>query len=672
MQPGDEHATGAEPNDAVPGRGPSDAVPGSGEREGRDAGPGGEQRPAPYATPDGTPDATPPSGQGADESHGPGASHGPDESPRPTPAAGPGGPPPQAPHGGQFGPPPPTAAPPTPPQPHASPLPPPPPSSPPPPPLYGPPAPPPAPPLAPAPAPDALRALSAGLLNLTGLGLGYVLLKRWFLAAVCWAATAGLLFVAFPAEVDGVPGGVLIGFVAFLLLAAADGARRALRTHQNWPLRAPLAVGLGLVLLAVPAGGVIAYDAARDDAVEEMLLDRLDKADKIVAAADGRAFDSAEDDYRDALDIYRDLGDDHAGSKAAQRLPDSLATYYESVAAPYDERKYCDATEPLRYLRTLRGSLGKDRLGTLATWPDDRLATSLYECGAQGLGTAKPTAGGSGSSGGGEFGELLRTFPDSDQAGKVEPAIKGAIDARSADLKGSEPCRATEELRGIGSTAKALPGDAGGSLSGDATSAVESGVYACGVDEFKDGKFSEAAKTLNDFAGTYKSNGKRDRARDIAIAAEIAESRPAAGRSLPPAKSPGGAKLTYVVENGGPGPLEVLYTGPTTGTLKLTSCGGCKTYTSKTQGKKACLAGDGHPKKTLHLPPGDYHFLYKRDASTVGGVRNNSESSKVQPGYRYTDCSYVVTGGGLGDLDGLDGLDGLDDVAYLNGPDGRP
>ncbi|MGW7270603.1 hypothetical protein ACWGH5_08800 [Streptomyces sp. NPDC054864] len=526
------------------------------------------------------------------------------------------------------------------------------------PPTYAPPTGPPA----PAPAPDALRALSAGLLNLTGLGLGYVLLKRWLLAALCWAATAALLLVALPAEVDGVPGGVLIGFVAFLLIAAADGARRALRTHQKWPLRAPLAVGLGLVLLAVPAGGVIAYDAARDEAVEQMLLDRLDKADKIVTAAEGRTFDAAEDDYRSALAIYRDLGDDHPGSKAADRVPDSLSAYYKSVAAPYDERKYCDALQPLKYLRTLPDTLGKDRVGALATWPDDRLATSLYECGSQGLGTTT-TAG----SGGGELSELLRTFPDSDQAGKVEPAIRAAIDTRSSALKGSDPCKATEELRGIGSTAKALPGDAGGSLSGDAASAVESGVYACGVDEFKDGKFAQAAKTLDDFAGTYKSNGKRDRAKDIAIAAEIAAARPAAGRSLPPTKSPGGAKLTYVVENGGPGPLEVLYTGPATGSIKLPSCGNCKTYTSKAQGKKACLAGKGYPQKTLHLPPGDYHFLYKRDASSVGSVRNNTEGSKVQPGYRYTDCSYVVTGGGLGDLDGLDGLDGVDGLDGLDG-----
>ncbi|MFG2501557.1 hypothetical protein ACGFSB_25520 [Streptomyces sp. NPDC048441] len=537
--------------------------------------------------------------------------------------------------------------------------------APPPPPLPPPPTAPPTigPPQAPAPAPaapDALRALSAALLNLTGLGLGYVLLRRWLLAALCWAATAALLFVALPAEVDGVPGGVVVGFVAFLALAAADGARRALRTHQNWPLRAPLAVGLGLVLLAVPAGGVIAYDAARDEAVEEMLLDRLDKADKIVTAAEGRTFEAAKDDYRSALAVYRDLGDDHAGSKAAKRVPDSLAAYYKSVAAPYDERKYCDALEPLKYLRTLPDSLGKDRLGTLATWPDDRLASSLYECGSQGLGTAKATGGGGsggGGSGGGEFGELLRTFPDSDQAGKVEPAIREAIDSRSSDLKGAEPCRATEELRSIGSTAKALPGDAGGSLSGDAAGAVESGMYACGVDEFKDGKFGEAAKTLNGFAGTYKSNGKRDRAKQIAIAAEIAATRPAAGRSLPPTKSPGGAKLTYIVENGGPGPLEVLYTGPTTGSLKLTSCGNCKTYASKAKGKKACLAGKGYPKRTLQLPPGDYHFLYKRGSSSgAGSVRNNAEGSKVQPGYRYTDCSYVVTGGGLGDLDGLDGL----------------
>ncbi|MFK4065654.1 hypothetical protein [Streptomyces sp. NPDC029674] len=469
-------------------------------------------------------------------------------------------------------------------------------------------------------------------------------MKRWPAAALCWAATAALLFVALPADVDGVPGGVVIGYVVFLVLVAADGARRALRDGRyGRPLRAPLAIGLGVVLLAVPAGGAFAYEAAHDEAVERMLLDRLDDADRIVAGLDGRPFGGAtERRYEKALGIYRGLAEDHEGSKAADRLPDSLDAYYKSVAAPYAAERYCDAVTPLKHLRTVPDTLGapaRDRLGPLRAWPDDRLATALYECGAAALGRADADE---------PLSELLRTFPESDQAAKVEPALRAAIDTRSAALKDSDPCPDVAELRALGATADALPGgkvDAG-PLRAATDRAVERGVYACGVDEFKDGDFAQAAKTLDDFARQYPGNGKRDRAKDIAVRAEIAVERPSAGRGLPPAgSSRGGGPVELVVANLGPGELKVLYTGPTTGTITLKDCASCRIYATKSQGDAACRAGvTKYPTTTLRLPPGEYHFLYKRAT-----VRNRADGAKLSTAYRYTDCSFVTRGtAGLG------------------------
>ncbi|MGV2916682.1 hypothetical protein [Streptomyces alfalfae] len=189
---------------------------------------------------------------------------------------------------------------------------------------------------------------------------------------MCWAATAALLLVALPADVDGVPGGPLIGYGALLLSAAAHGAYRAARDRRPWPLRAPLAAALAVALLAVPAGGVFAYESARDEAVEEMLLERLRTADRIVAGLKGEPFDggTTEARYKKALGIYRGLAADHPGSEAADRLPASLKTYYESVASPYAAKRYCDAVAPLQHLRTVPATYGKDRLGALAAWPE--------------------------------------------------------------------------------------------------------------------------------------------------------------------------------------------------------------------------------------------------------------------------------------------------------------
>ncbi len=488
---------------------------------------------------------------------------------------------------------------------------------------------------------DPVRAVAAGLLNLTGLGAGYLLLRRWVLAGVCLAATAALLVLALPAEPDGVPAGLLVAYGLLLLVAALDAARRAATT----PLRNPVvAMVLGIVLLAVPAGGVVAYGAARDDAVEEMLLGRLDDADALVAKAAARtSFAEGRADYTTALARYRELAHDHAGSKAAELVPDRLDAYYKAVAKPYTDKKDCEAIEPLTYLRTVPGEhMDRDVLGSLTTWPDKPLAASLYACGTGKLGAENAGPDG------GELGRLLRTFPKSEQAGRVGGALRDAVAARDRSLGGTEPCTARDELRSIGRTADALPDDAGAGVAADVDTAVEKGVYACGVDEFKDKKFGEARKTLADFADTYKNSKHRARAEDIAIAAEIAGLRPAAGNHLPPAGSPGGARMTLVVSNDGPGPVEVLYTGPVTGSVKLAACGSCTMYASESAGRsKACKANRKYPKATIRLPAGSYHFLHKHSADTTAAISDRAAGSEIRPGYSYTQCSYVVRGGGL-------------------------
>ncbi|NEB39592.1 hypothetical protein G3I54_22180 [Streptomyces sp. SID14515] len=480
-----------------------------------------------------------------------------------------------------------------------------------------------------------MRAVGAALLNLTGLGLGYALLGRWVRAAGCWAATAMLLWVALPADPDGVPGGVLAGYLLVLVLAAADGARIARRSALGGAWRPVLAVGLGVVLLAVPTGGAAVYGSARDEAREQMLLDRLAAGDERVAAASRQPFGSAKGDYEKGLDVYRALGDDHPGSRAAKLVPDRLKTYYDAVSAPYAKKRHCEAVEPLTYLRTLPDSVDAKLLGALASWPDEPLAESLYGCGVSRLGAA--------GGGGTELGELLRTFPESASAQQVGPAIDERIKAQVKALKGAEPCAATTVLRSLGATASGLPAESVKSLRADADRGVLNGTYACGVDQFKDEKFGDARTTLTDFARTYKSDGRVRQARDIAIAAEIADDRPAAGKRLPPTKRPGGARMELVISNDAPNAVEVLYTGPVTGTVTLKACAGCKRYSASAGGRQACKAsGRSYPKARLQLPAGEYHFLYKHGTGATAGVDSYSSGTKVQPGYTYTSCTYVI------------------------------
>lgn len=498
--------------------------------------------------------------------------------------------------------------------------------------------------------PDPVRALAVALLNLSGLGLGYVLLRRWPAAALCWAATAVLLLIALPADPDGVPGGLVIAYVVFLLFTAADGARRGLRAPAGQAaattgtagraglLRPPVVIAVGLVVLAVPAGGAVAYDAARDEAVEQMLLDRLAAADALVEKGSAGAFSASKEQYRSALARYRELADEHEGSRAAKLVPDRLKDYYTTVAGPYAKDEYCGAVEPLTYLRTVPDVVDKDVLGDLAAWPDDRLATSLYECGVRLLGVGA-------SSDGGEFGVLMRTFPDSEQADKVEPALRGKIKELDGELSGGDqpPCDVTDEVRRVSDTASGLPGDSATVLTAEAGEVVESGTYACGVDQFNDDDFPAARETMTAFADTYKDSKRRAQAQNIAIAAEIAEEAPAAGKRVPSAAKPSGSGLELVISNDAPDDVEILFTGPVTGKVELKSCGSCETYSSESSGRSlACQdTSKSYPKSRLTLPAGNYYFLYKRADDTVDNANHNS-TIKIEPGYTYTDCTYVV------------------------------
>ncbi|MGW1069312.1 hypothetical protein ACWD4F_32980 [Streptomyces aureus] len=498
-------------------------------------------------------------------------------------------------------------------------------------------------PSAPPPAPaNGWRALAVALLNLSGLGLGYAVVRRWGLMALCWVATAILLVVALPADPDGVPGTAVVLYLVFVALTAAHGASVGLRTSLSWLPSALIAAVLGVVLLAVPAAGVVLYDGARDEATEQMLLDRLDRADKLVATSGKQDFTAAEAGYRRALTAYDALADDHPGSRAARQVPDRLRTYYETVAAPYARKDYCAAVPPLTYLRTVPGTIGKKELGDLVGWPDDRLATSLYSCGADSL--SEGSAGWSA-----QFGELLSTFPESPQTGKVEPAVKSAVDKAVKSVRGDDPCTAVQRLDGLETQVRGLPGEQAGvadALGKDADRASDnarSGAYDCGVDQYKDKKFSDAVTTMTDFAKNNPHHKNRARAQKIAIAAEVAQTVPAAGKHLPTTAS--GGSIAVTVKNDSPDDITVMYTGPVTGSFTLKGCAKCTSYSLGSTlgiGFKPCSdSGKHYPQRTIHLPVGTTYFVHKSQSGL--GKTPASDTAKLSPGYIYTECAYTTS-----------------------------
>ncbi|WP_411076718.1 hypothetical protein [Streptomyces sp. cmx-10-25] len=492
-----------------------------------------------------------------------------------------------------------------------------------------------------------MQAAAIGLLNLSGLGLGYVLLRHWVGAALCWLATVALLVVALPADVDGVPVGVLVGYGVVLLAAAADGFRRGLRaTLRIGAGLRRLALPLALVLLAVPAGGSLAYGAARDEAKEEALLARLATADERVKSGEGLLFERAEPLYRLALDTYQDLGTEHAGSRAGKLVPARLDAYYAQLSTPYAKKDYCKAVAPLTHLRGLSGTFDKELLGSRPAKTDEPLAESLYACGTAALGVqaADPPAETS-------LNALLDTFPKSAQATRVEPAVREAIKKRSAALDGgATPCDTVLEVRAIRTSLDSLTDAVFLGAAREAVATIEKGEFACGTSQFRSKDFGDAATTMTRFAKDYPTSSKAAHARSIAIAAEIADEEPEAGKSLPPVKAPGGARMVMVVSNDGPGAVDLLYTGPTTGKITLNACATCTKYPSSVfldpKKIKACTGpASKYPKATLQLPAGNYHFLQKRVGTGTSAAGDTKTSkAKIESGYSYTNCLYVTSG----------------------------
>ncbi|WP_208639416.1 hypothetical protein [Streptomyces bobili] len=497
-----------------------------------------------------------------------------------------------------------------------------------------------APPPAPPSPPDGARAVAVAVLNLSGLGLGYALLRRWVLMLLCWTATAVLLLVALPAEPDGVPVAALLLYAVFLAGAAAHGASVGLRSRTAVVQRAPLALLLGLVLLAVPTGGVVLYDDARDEATEQMLLDRLDEADELVTASGKKDFSGGKAGYREALKAYEALRSDHPGSRAAERVPTRMKTFYTTVAAPFEDADYCTAVAPLTYLRTVPEEMPSTDLGTLEKWPDDRLATSLYECASRGLASDQSTWAA-------QFGELLTTFPDSDQAAKVQPAVAAAVTREVKGLSGAEPCTAVQRLSDLGSRIADLPGDEAGieaaltADAGRATSSADAGAYTCGVDQYRDGDFEAAQTTMNEYVSAHGTAKNAARAKKIAIGAEIAQTLPAAGKTLPTTRS--GGSISVTVKNDSPDEVTVLYTGPVTGSLTLKGCGSCKAYSvSSTLNPsfEPCSGSKNYPQRTISLPPGTTYFVHKSTSDSISTPA--TDTAKLEPGYIYTECAYTT------------------------------
>jgi hypothetical protein len=222
---------------------------------------------------------------------------------------------------------------------------------------------------------------AVALLNLNGLGLGYVLMRRWRAAMIAWIATGIMLLIALPVSATTIPIAAVVLYLMIVAFTAVHAAIRASRETPPRPQRPRAATAFAGLLLAIPVGSVPLYNHAHANALDHALLARLTAADHTMAVNAGVPFAVAQPSYDAVLATYRDLLVNHRQSRAAKQVPARLAAFYPAVASSPAAGNSCTATTPLIYLHDMPGIIPLSDLGSLATWPDARLATVQFRCG---------------------------------------------------------------------------------------------------------------------------------------------------------------------------------------------------------------------------------------------------------------------------------------------------
>ena len=497
--------------------------------------------------------------------------------------------------------------------------------------------------------PASSSAVAAALLNLTGLGLGYLYLRCWLRATACLVIVALMVWVGFANDAAGSPWLWRILAGSWAVATAVDawfvaGGRPRPATRAEW-LR-PVALGLVAVLAIV--GAHIGYAGAAR-ATYAAGLEAQGRAD---CAAANRSFDALTGPYE--LTLSRDVPaaaqrrsecTDFLGAEQSERagaLAGAVSAYQafrrdhtgsllEPFAREGTRRALLAWAVALRGAGDLDGAIARygELLQELGSEPgavqvrEDLAATHVERASAAraamagAAGTARVDAMRAAME------DLLlvgRDLGDTPTAAGVPQAVLDTFaEANSAFAEGRF-CDALPVL----DYAITLPDAAG-------VAAVANGDRArslseCGLANFNAGDYSGATDRFQTLMTDYPNDPGIPQARSALITAEVGQ---AAGRPLPlPAPIDAPASEPVVVYNAAGTEVRVLLAGPTAQEVTLPPCPGCPT--SYATGTESCPGAAGKPSSSIRLRPGTYYVLQDRDE--LGPDETVKEPITVRPG----------------------------------------
>ena len=471
-------------------------------------------------------------------------------------------------------------------------------------------------------------AVTAALLNASGVGLGYAYLRRWRHVAVYWVGLLVWLWLASSTVFWLL---VIVAWVgAAVVLAFRAGTsvdHRLARPPHPWR---PAAAGVAFLVLA--AGLVIDHRASAHQA-----LDAGDKA-------------HARGDCEDAIGHYDRVSHDHnlSFTAALDRAADHRRVCRLLLAA---RRSAADGsfTAAISDYELYLGNDGAPFLdgadAELATVRSGYAVSLADEGDADGLQAAYD-----------QYVVVVDEHPDSPEAASAPDDVAAMYEAATADLTEGRHCDAIGNLDLFAS----LPGDDGLSdaVVAQAQQSLPVATLGCGSARLDADNFDTAERMLDRVVADVPGTPLAEEAAALLVVLaaereqqqirdEIADLGTDSGELAPPTPSgsaPGGV-VTVEVVNGSPRALELLYSGPETGRLALEACADCVERSVFVPSTPLFPDVDtcgtpSSPRRTVTLPAGTYDVAVKA-TDGEGAVTPFSGSWTLASGTAYSDCYYI-------------------------------
>lgn len=493
----------------------------------------------------------------------------------------------------------------------------------------------------PAPGPELLPAtpwredrgaLTAGLLNLSGLGLGYVLLRAWARAVGAAVITIVFLLIVLPVTWQGVSVGWLVAYVIVLVGLAADAwflaRRRARRGLAAMPV--PGARIAAWPLLAVVPVAAVAYAAVQAEELELHLEEVVAEEVAELRSVTEESWSAASATYEGSYMMLASIAEEFPDSRAAATVPGHLDALYAQAT----NGTPCEVLQAVDWFA--KPSLDIPDELSLQPRAAEAVPASLRGCAGTYLETATP------SDAAGYLDRLLADHASSAEATALPGELVTWRDDILSTLTGDDPCGALESTRGVVQLFSSVTAESLVTLGGAAADRVPEGIYLCGMRYFDDKEFTLARDTLTELVEDHAGDPRVAYAGRVIIAADVASVYPEAGAQRPGESAAGGVKTEITVYNYGPDAIDWLYTGADTGSVHLEPCASCATVPSLESAPECLESSPGYPSVVLSLPEGSYFMALRGSDGSLNDPEDGTGAYPIDADYYYWDCAYVI------------------------------